>query len=505
MLLRGLLGSVLVLLGGLVGAALPGSSPVASLDPLATLRDSEWGRMAGLLVVMVGLGLLASQWLRLCRRASAAADEPDGDSDGGVALVRGAVVVWSLPLLLAPPLFSRDGWSYAAQGVLERMGVSPYESGPGVLHGPVVEAVDPRWLDTPAPYGPLPLWWGSLVAEVTGDPWLLVVGHRLLALVGLVLLAWAVPRLARWGGVDPGLASAVALASPFVLANGVAGLHNDLLMVGLSAAALVVAAERGWVAGAVVAGTAAAVKAPGGLVAVAVVLVSLPVAATLLHRVRRVAAVGAVAGGTLVALGVLTGVGSGWVTALGVPGSLTTPLSVTALLDEALGGTVVRTAGTVLALVVAAVATLWRPSGDGASAVVSVATVMTAAVVLSPVVHLWYLLWALPFLAAARLPATARAAVMVVSVGFGVAAPLDSSLHGAYLAILLGVTVLVGQLLVLLVTRRARDRVARIVAGAAPRRGDGAGYPALRPTEPSGPAEPDACSSSIRPTLRSQE
>jgi alpha-1,6-mannosyltransferase len=60
----------------------------------------------------------------------------------------------------------------------------------------------------------------------------------------------------------------VVVASPLMLANGVGGLHNDLLMAGLMAAALVAAAEHGWLAGALVGASAAAVKVPGGLVCI---------------------------------------------------------------------------------------------------------------------------------------------------------------------------------------------------------------------------------------------
>ena len=88
-----------------------------------------------------------------------------------------------------------------------------------MLRGPIVEAVDPRWMDTITPYGPIPVWIGSLGAEVTGNPWLLVVVHRGAALGGLVLLSWAVPRLAGWAGLNPALSAAVVLASPLMLTN----------------------------------------------------------------------------------------------------------------------------------------------------------------------------------------------------------------------------------------------------------------------------------------------
>ena len=126
------------------------------------------------------------------------------------------------------------------------------------------------------------------------DPWLMVIAHRLLAVAGLLALAWAVPRLAGWAGYDGAVASALVLSSPLMLAHGIGGLHNDLLMVGLAAVALVAARHAGWVAGALVAGLAASVKAPGGLVCIGIALLSLPAVATLPDRLRRLAQVGAV-------------------------------------------------------------------------------------------------------------------------------------------------------------------------------------------------------------------
>jgi len=520
-LVRGLAGSVLVLVGGLGGATLPRGTPLLDLSLLASVRGTEVGRMAALALVMLGLGLLASQWLRLCRLMGGG---QAADREARVATVRRTTAVWVAPLVVAPASFSRDGWSYAAQGMLHHLGLSPYDHGPGVLTGPIVDAVDPRWMDTVAPYGPLPLWWGGLAAGLTDDPWALVIAHRLLALVGLGLLAWAVPRLARWTGVDPGLASALVLASPLMLTSGVAGLHNDLLMVGLMAAALAVAGERaagphGWWWGAVLGGAAAAVKAPGGLVCIAVVLVTLPLAATPVERLRRLLQVAVVSVGTLLALGVLTGLGAGWIGALGVPGTVNTPLSVTTLagglLDDAAGLVgldlpdatmlgVVRRVGTVVALVTVTVLALRRPTGDRASALGTLALVLGLLVVLSPVVHLWYLLWVTPFLGVLRLPRTGAAALVAGSVVLGLAAPLDSSLHGAYLAITLGSVLFALSTAVLLLTARGRARVAGISAATRATRAPGETEDqadARRSTD----ARSGKWTASIRSTARSQE
>lgn len=474
MLTRGFAGGVLVLLGGVVISTLPESTALMQIKLLEELRGAESGRMAALAVVLLGLGMYAAAWLRLCRHVARA---EGADREDALALVRHATVVWSAPLVLAPPLFSRDGWSYAAQGVLTHFRISPYEHGPGVLVGPIVQGVDPRWMETAAPYGPVPLLFGDAVAGFTGNPWMLVIAHRSFALLGLALLAWSVPRLAAWAGINPALSSAVVLCSPLMLAHGVGGLHNDLLMVGLMTSGLVLAAERGWMWGAALGGLAAAIKLPGGLVCIGVALIALPVGASISLRVRRLAQVGAVACGALVLPGLLAGLGVGWVHALGVPGSVNVPLSMPTVLGgfldlvaRGLGaglepGTflgLVRGIAQVAALVIAVRVALRWPAGDRAHAVRAVAVVMGVLILLSPVVHLWYFLWALPFLAAIRLPRLGTLGLLAAVVISGLVAPLDSSLHGAYVAIVVGSLLVTALVLALLATRTARERLEKI-------------------------------------------
>lgn len=465
---------MLVLLGGLLVSTLPDTARLLSVNLVVELRSGTPGRMVGLVLVMTGLGLMAAAWLSLCRHVARAEGE---DRREALGLVRYATLVWSAPLMVAPPLFSRDGWSYAAQGMLTTLGISPYDHGPRVLRGPIVDAVDPRWMETPTPYGPLPLIFGDLAARFTGNPWILVIGHRMVAMVGLVLLAWAVPRLARWAGVNPALAAGIVIASPLMMSNGVGGLHNDLLMVGLMAAALVLAHEQHWAWGALLAGAAAAVKLPGGIVCIGVVLLSLPAAATLAQRSRRLAAAGAVSVLTLLGLGVLWGVGAGWVGGLTVPGSVNTPLSMPTvlggILDWVASGIgldlrraffldlVRRLASAASLVVTCAIAFRWE-TGSRTAAVKAVALLVGATILLSPVVHLWYFLWLVPFLAVLKLSRISSAALVAMSVVLGLVAPLDSSLHGAYLAIVLGCSYVALLVPILLLTRRSRERIERI-------------------------------------------
>ena len=70
------------------------------------------------------------------------------------------LALWIVPLLMVAPLFSRDVFSYAAQGEMMSHHINPYNYGPGTIgSGQFVSPVDNLWLNTPAPYGPLFLWW----------------------------------------------------------------------------------------------------------------------------------------------------------------------------------------------------------------------------------------------------------------------------------------------------------------------------------------------------------
>lgn len=464
-MLRGVLGGSLVLLGGAVTTPVPASVLHVLFAPLAALGASVPGRMLGLGATVAGLGLLAWVWLVLVRRT---AQSPEAVGRR-LARVRLASLAWSAPLLVAPPMFSRDGWSYVAQGVMTAQEVSPYVWGPAVLDGPVVAEVEERWLLTPAPYGPLPLLWGAAAAHLTGDPGLLLLAHRVLAMVGLGLLAWALPRIAARAGRDPAFAGALVLPCPLVLAHGVGGLHNDLVMVGLMAAALVVAEDHGWWPAAVLGGLAAAVKLPGGLVCIGVVLLSLPVGATLRGRLLRLAQVAVVSLGTVWSVGATAGVGHGWVHALGVPGQVRTPLSLTTQLGglvELVGSGAVaaqavpaaRGAGMVAALAVVTVLALRTRCGTPGEAGRSVVVAVAATLLLAPVVHPWYALWCLPLLAALPAPGRVTGAAAVVALVLGVSAPLDSSLEGSAVLIVLTTTLVVAVVVPLLAGAAALGR-----------------------------------------------
>lgn len=417
--------------GGFCYARIPHPSWVARDPFVRAIRAGSAHEAVGLIISAVGLIVLTWAWWGLRRFAA--------DDVLGVRAVRIAALSWAAPLLLAPPLFSSDGWSYVATGFLTGRGLSPYVYTPSILPAALRSGVTERWLDTPSPYGPLALGWGGASSRITDNPWLLLVSYRVFAGIGLALLAWAVPHLALRSGRHPGAASWLALASPFVIAHGIGGLHNDLVVAGLGAAALAVATRDRWVLGAVLAGAAAAVKLPGGLIAVGVVLLSLPAAAGYLDRIRRGAQVLAVAAATVLGLGVVTGVGTGWISSLSVPTSIPGKLSLSRDLGSLLGmlpdqhPSITISLTQTFAVIVMAIASLLlvlrHRLGNDTPVLVSIGLLMLGVTLFSPAVHYWYFLWCLPLLACVALGPTARGAAFALVAALGLTAFMDPSLH----------------------------------------------------------------------------
>ncbi len=427
----GLVGSTALAAGGLAAGALPNAVPFY-LTP--GVRQSHGLPAVGMVCAVAGLTLLIGAWLRVRRLV--------------VRRPRAALTMlmwWSAPLVLAPPLFSRDIYSYLAQGALVWQGLDPYAVGPRALGGtghPLVAQVHPLWYDTPAPYGPVFLAIAAAVVGMTGTHIVIgVLGMRLVAVAAVAGLAFAVPRLAARYRIDAGRALWLAVLNPLVLLHAVAGAHNDALMTALLVIGLLLAAKAGrpddgsgtersaavaLLALSVVSVTLAAlVKAPAGL---ALAFLAPQLVAWIGGGRWRwpvgIAASAAVSGVTVALVGEGTGMGLGWVGALGTPtvvhnglsistdaGHLVAWLSHLAGVPLATGDVVAATRLVGAVLAVAACIAAWvNREKLGTSAAVGVA--IGGVVLLGPVVHPWYLLWAVvPLAAGTRDPFLVRPAV----------------------------------------------------------------------------------------------
>ena len=415
----GLAGSLLLAVGAFGAGALPLPNPLAGLRLMGLPARNPTISLA---VAYAGVALVVVAWSRIALRWRA----PQRPSRRDLAR---AASTWVAPLLFTSPLFSRDVYSYLAQGAILARGLDPYRLGPAMALGiddPLVRSIPDLWRNTPAPYGPLFLTIGRSVTALTGKDVLLgVLAYRIVALAGLALVVWALPRLARRVGADPDRALWWGAANPLVLFHVVGGAHNDGLMMGLMLAGLEiglggVAARRHpvLIAGAGLIVAASAVKAPAIL---PLAYLGLTQARTrggrLPDLVRATGLMTAVATAIYLAIALATGVGMGWSNALEVPGSVvsflspSTELAIGAVVLGVVAGlgahvdtdlALLHGAGVVVAAVVVARSLLGTLRGRDpvASLAAGMATVALLAVQTQP----WYLLWALAPAAATDRP-----------------------------------------------------------------------------------------------------
>ena len=111
--------------------------------------------------------------------------------------------LWMIRTVVAP-IFSRDVFSYAAQGEMVSHHINPSTTGPSPSVPVPLNRVDSLWLNAPAPYGPLFLMIDGFFASASFHHTLVtVILLRLLAAAGVTLITWVVPKLARAYGPDP--------------------------------------------------------------------------------------------------------------------------------------------------------------------------------------------------------------------------------------------------------------------------------------------------------------
>lgn len=400
----GTAGTSLVTLGALGVGWLPEHRGLADVGAVSVLRNTTLGTLCSGVVLVAGILLLLFAWLQLgqdMRRGYL----PD------VKRLWLTCAAWCAPLIISAPLFSRDVYSYVAQGKLAAAGIDPYEHGPSALAGWAADGVDPLWADSPTPYGPLFLVFGRAFVHVAGpDTYLAAMEFRLLALVGVGLLAWAVPRLARDFGASPAMALWLAVLNPLVLMHFVSGAHNDALMVGLIAAGMALTLRNRPFVGLLAVAAAGAIK-PIGLLALPFVgVLAAGYGAPLQAIARRWVLVCAVTLSMFVGLSIVTGTGWGWTDAVGNSSSVRTWLSPSTALGMTLGSgfevggfdatdtlvMVCRTVGSVIAFVAVGYLCVARARS---APVRAAGLALLAVVICGPVVQPWYLLWALPFLA----------------------------------------------------------------------------------------------------------
>jgi alpha-1,6-mannosyltransferase len=400
-------GALLMAIGSLGAGALPVPNPAFGLRLLGLPSRNATVSIA---ITYAGMAMVVLGWLWLGRLLKR-------DQNGGTPLAKGFItrtmVLWALPLWVAPPLFSKDVYSYLAQSAIAAHGMDPYQLGPADALGiddPLTRSIPTVWRSTPAPYGPLFLYLGRGITALTGNDVVLgIFAHRLLAICGIAAIWWALPKLSSRLGLDPRSALWLGVANPLVLFHLFSGVHNESLMLGLMLAGLEIGLSRSVLLGTVLITLSSDIKVPALL---ALGFLGMWAARERGGRLLDVLKVGVsmlvVAGAVMLAVAYGTGLGFGWIDTLDIPTLIRSWVSVSTDLGLAGGQlgilaglgdhtTAVLTLTRVLGGVVSGAMCLWLLLGTlrgRIDPITGVGCGLGAVVLLSPTVHPWYLLWA---------------------------------------------------------------------------------------------------------------
>ena len=323
------------------------------------------------------------------------------------------LIVWAVPLLLAPPVFSGDIYSYLAQGTLLHLGLNPYHVAPAALahlhHVALANSVSPFWRNNTSPYGPLFIGAMSMVAALTSSVDLGVTLARFAELLGILALAVAVPRIAQSNGADPTRAVWLCVLSPLTLFGLLSPGHNDALMIGILALGVALAVERRPLLGITLCMLASAVKAPAAIAAGVILFCWLRETGTSAKRWRRGTAALSVALVVLLAASFATGLGVGWLSpsVLATPGRVhlaITPVSEIAwILHAAASSIAIHGAQGVVGKITFGCALaiglwiLWRAHQSSLASSCGIILLVFAA--LGPAAWPWYFTWGISLVA----------------------------------------------------------------------------------------------------------
>ena len=435
-LFLGLFASTAIVVGGaLAGAANETSSyrlwsvPTIPVEPRLAL-------LPALLIFYGGLIVLVRSWLLLRRK----------HLTKKISLFALVVVIisWSFPLVLGPPLGSRDVYAYAAQGQAAEQGIDVYKSGPAAIgeDNIMLDSVDPLYHDSPVVYGPVFVSLSSWIVSVSGGNLVItIIMFRLFSILGLSITALAIFDLASKLNRDPIDALILAIANPVVLLHLVSGAHNESLMLAFLVSGVAVAQRKKFRrVGIALCAFAAAIKLPA-ILAVGFLGWSWGRPdESLGKRFLKLVVSGIEALIVIALVGQWTGWGWGWVDALMTAEPVDAYLSITRLLGGAFAWGTGFEAATVLqiarylGLFVAAGFTLLLLFRKHATWPAALAWSLLLFAFLHPTTQPWYLTWGIMLYAACSAGERNRGMVSLCAVAAFVVMPIGPDLGVLVLA-----------------------------------------------------------------------
>lgn len=440
----GTVGALMIGLGGLGAGALPVvGNPFGGL-PFGQLM----GRMlvTSSALVLIGVGLIVIAWVLMAPMAGNPLRASSSTPRHSITRTQvwGTFFAWTLPIIATAPLFTQDIYSYIANGSIVVQGMDPYSAGPVQLLGAdndLARSVPFIWANSPSPYGPVALGIAGIISVITSDSIVAaVILHRVASILGVIAAGWAISRLAVRCRVAPSSALWLGILNPLSILHLIGGIHNESIMLGFALVGMELALRgidklhastslsmsSAWPAWLLIIGGGVLISAAGMVKVTG--FIGLGFAGMALARffaqrlnLKPYLAISSAAGillavllATIAAFTVLSGIGLGWITGQGGAVSIRSWLSVSTDVGVASGFmgmmlglgdhteailSVTRAVGIVVAaafmvrMLFATFRGVMHPIGG-----LGVSTLVL--VVLFPVVHPWYILWAIFPLAA---------------------------------------------------------------------------------------------------------
>lgn len=409
----GTVGSVMIMLGSYGVGWISDSSDFWRSSIIRTIRyDPSW-IIACVVVLSAGAMIMCREWLRIYYKVGT-----DASSRRWICAV---IACWTFPQLFVFTLFSRDMFSYYGQGQLIANGLDPYKHGVSEITNFFQNGADPLWAQSPPPYGPVFIKVEQLIvwlADGNIDAALFMFrAVSAISFAGIILFAVG---LATLHGYSRTRTLWQVGANPLFIAAFVSSGHNDSMMTMFMLGGLYVAKRYrtfwGGAAGVTLVALGVAVKPLALIVLPFVGLLWAGEYASWPRRFTYWAMSLVLLFAEMWVMGAVTGLGFGWVgalsttagqfiwfTPLGLVVSAFMPLNASAPESfEAVKHTI-ELIGKSLGMLGAM---LFAFFGRDREIVRRAGLAIVVMLLLSPMIQPWYLLWAIPMLAATGIRST---------------------------------------------------------------------------------------------------
>lgn len=232
----GTVGALLLGFAGLGSGAMPTTGSPYREFPGGTLLSNLL--QASTTLAFIGIGLIVTAWLFMAPFCGVALRSAHtGAGVISLSMIRRTFLAWTLPILFSAPMFTQDIYSYLANGSIIAHGLDPYSGGPIDILGTqnhLARSVPFIWSHSPSPYGPVALGIAAIISIITNDSIVAgVLGHRVVSLLGVGIMAWAVVQLAKRSRVIPQAALWLGILNPLTILHLIGGIHNEAILLGL--------------------------------------------------------------------------------------------------------------------------------------------------------------------------------------------------------------------------------------------------------------------------------